>query len=169
MSRLIDFYRGTATDSAGRSLADIWAYPDARMESVHDFIQWLFPLTEPSRFNPYAPLLTDGEIAEFRSDPELQTNLKRSLDVFLAFLGLRYQDGEVIPAPDFAAKSEIWLSRNHNWMRITRVLASTRLLGLEDRSRAFCEFLKSLKDGGRSAIQDDTFEYWKQAAFGHCE
>lgn len=169
MSRLTDFYRGSATDGEGRTLKDIWKYSDSQMESIHDFIQWLFPLREPSRFNPYAPLLTDSDVAEFRAEPEMRENLARSLDRFLAFLGLRHQDDRVMPAADFAAKSAIWLAPNHNWLRISRVLASTRMLGLEDRSRSFFEFLKSLKDGGRSAIRDDTFEFWKRAALGDSE
>jgi hypothetical protein len=164
MSQLIDFYRGTGRDAQGRTLADIWAYSDDELESVHDFIQWLFPLREPSRFNPDAPLLTDSDIAEFRSSPALRENLLRSLEVFLAFVGLEYKDGSVTKAPDFDIKGEVWQYPNHNWLRITRVLTSTRLLGLEPMSRAFFAFLKGMRDGGRSGIRADTFHYWEQAA-----
>ena len=59
---LIEFYRGIAPDSEGRTLADLWAFSDDEMEEVHDFIQWMFPLREPSRFNPDAPLLTDEDV-----------------------------------------------------------------------------------------------------------
>jgi hypothetical protein len=55
MSRLTDFYRGAGSDSEGRSLADLWNLSDDEMEDIHDFIQWMFPLREPSRFNPDAP------------------------------------------------------------------------------------------------------------------
>src|SRR5260370_19373303 len=67
MSRLVDFYRGEATDREGRFLRDLWAWGDDDLEAVHDFIQWLFPLPEPSRYNPDAPLLTDENIAPFRA------------------------------------------------------------------------------------------------------
>jgi hypothetical protein len=56
MSLLLDFYRGLGTDTEGRLLTDILAWPDAEFEEVHDFIQWRFP--EPSQYNPDAPLLT---------------------------------------------------------------------------------------------------------------
>src|SRR5262245_840829 len=72
MSRLVDFYRGAGTDTGGRQLAEIWAWGDDDLEAVHDFIQWLFPLPEPSRFNPDAPRLTEADIATFRGDPLLQ-------------------------------------------------------------------------------------------------
>jgi hypothetical protein len=164
MSQLIDFYRGTGRDAEGRTLADIWAFSDDELESVHDFIQWLFPLREPSRFNPDAPLLTDADLDEFRSSPALRENLLRSFEVFLAFVGLSYKVGSVTKAPDFDSKSEVWRYPNHNWLRITRVLASTRMLGLKAMSRAFFAFLKGLRDGGRSGITADTFRFWEQAA-----
>jgi hypothetical protein len=167
MSRLTDFYRETGTDSEGRTLAEIWAYSDIEIESVHDFIQWLFPLREPSQYNPDAPRLTDADIAEFRADPTLRENLMRSFEVFLAFLGLRHEAGRIIEAPDFDRKSEVWRYPNHNWLRITRVLTSTRLLGLEEQGRAFFVFLKGQRDSGRSGITGDTFGYWERAAVGN--
>jgi hypothetical protein len=164
MSRLTDFYRGAGTDNRGRTLADIWAYSDEEMEDVHDFIQWIFPLEEPSQFNPEAPLLSPGDIAEFRADPSMRANLLRSLELFLAFVGLEYRDGRVSEAQDFERKRDVWRYPNHNWLRITRVLTSTRTLGLEGESRAFFEFLRGLRESGMSGITADTFRYWQQAA-----
>jgi hypothetical protein len=65
MSRLVEFYFGRATDSEGRLLHEIWEWGDDDFEEVHDFVQWLFPLPEPSRFNPDAPLLTEEDVASF--------------------------------------------------------------------------------------------------------
>jgi hypothetical protein len=164
MSRLTEFYRGTAPDTAGRTLEQIQGFSDQRLEAVHDFIQWMFPLRERSQFNPSAPLLTDADVAEFRSDPRLKQNLLRSFEVFLAFLGLTLDDGIVTRAEDFDAKSDVWKFPNHNWLRITRVLASTRILGLESSSLALFGFLRTLKDSRDSGITDDTFAYWAGAA-----
>ncbi len=166
MSRLTEYYRGAGTDAEGRTLAATWAFTDRDLERVHDFIQWLFPLRQASQFNPDAPLLTPDDVAEFRSDPLLRQNLQRSFAVFLAFLGLQQEGGRVGPAPDFARKQGVWLRPNHNWLRITRVLASTRILGLEEQSRALFRFLEGQRDGGHSAISADTFRYWKDAAQG---
>ena len=109
-------------------------------------------------------MLTAADIAEFRTDPTLGANLLRSLEVFLAFLGLRFEGGKVAEAPDFAGRPQVWRSPNHNWLRITRVLTSLRLLGHEDASRAFFDFLKDYRDGGRSGITADSFRYWEKAA-----
>lgn len=165
MSRLTDFYRGQATDSEGRTLAELWAYSDHQLESIHDFIQWMFPLPTPSQFNPDAPLVTPSDIAEFQADPALRANLLRSLDVFLAFLGLRREDDRVVVGPDLDRRG-IFRHSNHNWLRITRVLTSTRLLGLEAESRAFFACLKDLRDSGRAAVTADTFAYWEDGAGG---
>ena len=59
-SPVVAFYRGEMPDSQGRRLADIQAWDDERLEIVHDYIQWLFPLPERSAFNPKAPLLAPG-------------------------------------------------------------------------------------------------------------
>lgn len=164
MSHLVDFYRGRTPDAEGRTLAEILAFSDGEMEDVHDFIQWIFPLREPSQFNPDAPLVNDADIAEFRADPALRQSLHRSFERFLAFLGLAFEDGKVVEGADFARKAGVWRHRNHNWLRISRVLASLRILGLEEESRAFFTFLESLRDGGKSGIDSTTFGYWTGAS-----
>ena len=68
-SPLVRFYRGDAPDARGRTLDDILAWDDEQLEAVHDYIQWLFPLDEPSRFNPDAPLLTPADRVAFLQPP----------------------------------------------------------------------------------------------------
>src|ERR1043166_5517907 len=97
MSRLVDFYRGDATDTAGRLLKDVWTWGDDQLEYVHNYIQWLFPLPEPSQFNADAPLLTQADITAFQQDALLRANLQKSFERILAFLGLALApDGQVI-------------------------------------------------------------------------
>lgn len=59
----LDFYLGTGTDHRGRTLWQIVQKSDAWIEETHDYIQWLFPLSEPSQFNPHAPILTEASRA----------------------------------------------------------------------------------------------------------
>jgi Opioid growth factor receptor (OGFr) conserved region len=87
-SRLLDFYLGVETDDRGRHLREMLQWPDAQLEQVHDYIQWMFPLTEKSAFNIRAPVLTPSDISEFRSNPELRQNLKASFVRILGFYGL---------------------------------------------------------------------------------
>ncbi|HEV3255237.1 MAG TPA: opioid growth factor receptor-related protein [Gemmataceae bacterium] len=168
MSRLVEFYRSEATDAEGRFLKDVWAWEDGELEAVHDFIQWLFPLPEPSRFNPDAPLLTEEDVAAFRSDPLLQANLRQSFVRMLAFLGLSVaEDGGVVEGPHFTRRAvAVWSFPNHNWLRITRIMRSLRLLGLEAEARALYDRLDTLFGSRRFPIPADTFRYWTEAVRG---
>src|SRR5438105_2055839 len=110
MSQLVDFYRGQATDSEGRSLQDLWSWSDEDLEIYHDFVQWMFPLPEPSRFHAEAPVLTDEDITAFRQDEQLRANLRHSFERILTFLGLaRNDEGKVVEGPNFTARvPDIW-------------------------------------------------------------
>jgi hypothetical protein len=165
MSQLIDFYRGEGTDAEGRRLDAILAWPDDDLEAVHDFIQWLFPLPEPSRFNPDAPLLTPEDVDAFRQDPILRANLRRSYGRFLSFLGLtEAEGGEVVEGPNFARRAaDVWEYPGHNWLRVTRVLRCLHLLGLDDEARALYRRLEDFHTRRRFPIGDDTFRCWTAA------
>jgi hypothetical protein len=146
--RLLRFYTGKGTDSRGRTIEDIWRFTPDDLEGIHDYIQWLFPLAEPSAFNPDAPLLDEETIATFRSDPELRKRVARSLDVMLAFYRGRRD----------------WLTpQNHNFLRLTRILKSLTALGLEDRARELFMFLESTYREQPTVIGATTLSYWRAA------
>jgi hypothetical protein len=165
MSRLLDFYRGQTTDSEGRWLRDIWTWDDDELESVHDFIQWLFPLPEPSQFNPDAPLLTPDDIATFHAEASLRANLRRSFEPILKFLGLTEKaDRAIAEGPDFAARAgDVWTAPNHNWLRIKRILRSLTLLGLDSEAKALYACLNGFCQSRRFPIPESTFRYWTRA------
>jgi hypothetical protein len=168
MSHLLDFYRGDGTDSEGRRLEQIWRWDDDMLETVHDFIQWLFPLPEASMYNSQAPTLTDEDVAAFRGVPVLQANLQRSFTRFLAFLGLmRTDDGRVVEGPAFQERRrDVWDYPNHNWKRITRIIRSLLLLGLDRDAQALYDWLRFMYESRKLPIAAETFQYWSQAARG---
>ncbi len=167
---LLRFYRLEGADARGRTLADIWSWDAARLESIHDYIQWLFPLPEPSAFNPQAPILTEAAIEAFRADAHLRQRLHRSLTTMLGFYGLALATGPAVAprialAADFAARSGDWLhAGNHNHLRLTRILTSLRLLGLEDHGRALLACLERIAGEHPHAISATTLAYWQRAA-----
>jgi hypothetical protein len=167
MSHLLAFYRGDSPDTEGRTLDEILAWSDDDFEEVHDFIQWLFPLVESSQYNPDAPLLNEEDIAAFRSDPILKANLTKSFARILAFLGFVWSEGKVVERPNFASRvPDVWAAPNHNWLRITRILKSLRLLGLENEAAALYERLHQFFTQRRFPIGHVTFGYWTEAAEG---
>src|SRR5438477_10869727 len=113
-SPLMTFYRGLGPDSRGRYLRDVQQQSLQNLEAVHDYIQWSFPLQEPSAAVPNSPVLTPEDIAEFRKDAGLKAGLLKSFEIMLTFYGLELADvnGQlrVTPAPSFPARSQVWLS-----------------------------------------------------------
>jgi hypothetical protein len=162
-SAIVRFHKGEGPDNRGRTLAAILAWDDGRLEAVHDYIQWLFPLDEPSRFNAAAPLLTPADRAAFRQ-PALATNLRRALERMLAFYGLALQP----TAPPRLTRSDRWRDRsaewlhpgNHNLLRLTRIIRSLALLGQPDLARALYEALRKECEGHVTGV---TLAYWKEA------
>lgn len=173
VSPIVQFYSHTHGDNRGRMLREILAWTDARLENVHDYIQWLFPLPEPSGVNPSAPLLDDQTIESFRGRRALQDQLRESFARMLRFYGLKLEArGEALhvsESPDFNERASNWLQAgNHNHLRITRILRCLRLLGLEQEASAFFGWLSDLYEKDRRnswpAISETTFRYWRAAS-----
>ena len=166
MSKIIEFYNGSGTDHKGRSWAEIVSQTDEWFESTHDFIQWLFPLQEKSKFNKEAPLLTDSDIFEFQKNKLLKIRIRTTLLVMLTFYGLYidFSQNKVSKEEWFVESKKIWISpNNHNYLRITRILKSLCLLGQRTLAEAFLEFLIELKKEFDTDISASNLEYWMEA------
>ena len=166
--KLTRFFGGGADDE-GRTFDEIVGLDDARLEMVHDYIQWLFPLPERSGANPWAPVLDAETIATIRRDAAMQGRLRAGFLRMLAFYGFAGEDGRVVEGPRFAAAARNWLrAGNHNHLRLTRMLRSLRVLGLEQEAAALWEALRRLYERenavGRRTISPETFAFWQQAA-----
>jgi hypothetical protein len=168
MTLIVAFYSGQGLDHRGRPLAEVQQWPDEKLEAVHDYIQWMFPLREPSAFNPQAPLLDEETIQAFRSRPDLQEYLRASFIRMLRFYGLDLVSVprlEVVEAGNFTERSSDWLiPYNHNHLRITRILKSLRTLGLEHEADAFFHRLAEIHHAGPRMITAETFRFWRSAA-----
>ncbi len=167
-SKILQFYLNIAPDPSGRMLSFIWQQDYVWLEKTHDYIQWLFPLQDRSRFNPNAPILTEVDIHHFKTSPEIKQNLQRSLDLMLVFYGLKRQPSAVVIAVDlnsFADRKKQWLHwGNHNHMRITRILKSLSLLGMEAYAKAFFDCLQQIYIMESGSITRLTFSYWQEAS-----
>lgn len=161
-SAVLAFYQGTGLDAAGRSINVIWAWDHRRLEMAHDFIQWLFPTPELSRFNPAAPLLSPEDIKAFRTSPDLEARALRSLDLMLAFYGLKRAGAAISRGPDFAEKAH-WLEPlNHNHLRLTRIMTFLRLVGLGAEADALLGCLLDIAAReGVGAISERTIQFWR--------
>jgi hypothetical protein len=151
----------------GRTLDHILAWDDARLEQVHDFIQWLFPLPERSGFNPDAPLLTSEDRAAFAADESLRERVRTALRRMLRFYGFELvADGKPVVRPGAGWDDRVgrWVTpNNHNFLRISRILRSCSLLGLAAEAAAFLEALEALAETRRPVVGHVTVSYWRRA------
>jgi hypothetical protein len=162
-SPIREFYRLEKPDSEGRMLEEYWEWDTDTLEHRHDFIQWMFPLSEPSSVNSDAPLVTQEDQHAFRNEPLLRSSMVRSLKVFLNFLGLEMDhDGQVVRHEQFDLRIGVWNHPNHNWLRITRILKSLRLLGFDAEAKAMWKCLRELHEEG--FVSENSFRYWSEAA-----
>jgi hypothetical protein len=145
------FLAGYGQDGAGRLLAEVVAFGDARIEGVHDFIQWCFPLHEASLAVPGAPVLTRAEAAAIRADAAALAGLRAVRDRMM----------------NFYAQTDGWLrTHDHNHLRITRILRALRdLLGLAE-ARAFHDLVLARNAGAGAPVNPDSLRYWSAALAG---
>ena len=161
---LVAFYRSEARDSWGRTLQEIWSWDSRRLESIHDYIQVLFPLKDASQFNLNAPLLDDKTVEQFRADERIQKNLLQSFRVMLGFYGFRMDEetGEVVEAENFSDRARQWLHPNdHNHLRITRILKCLTLCGMRNRATAFLRRLEAVAEPSR--VTATSLRFWREA------
>jgi Opioid growth factor receptor (OGFr) conserved region len=165
--KLTRFFAGGADDD-GRSFEEILGWDDARLEMVHDYIQWIFPLPERSGANPMAPVLDAEAIAAIRGSAEMQGRLRSAFLRMLAFYGFALDGDAVVEGPRFATASRNWLhAGNHNHLRLTRMLRSLRVLGLEREAAALWGAMRALYEretAERRTITGETFAFWRRAA-----
>ena len=164
----MSFYLGQSPDSSGRMIDEIHDWDDDNLEYIHDYIQWLFPLAERSNFNPDAPVLDSPQIQAFRADGRLRAKLIESFKLMLSFYGLQCDGADetikVSKSAEYLERKRIWLNKgNHNYLRITRILTSVRVLGLEEYAQALFDFLDQLYREESGRIGHITYAYWKRA------
>jgi hypothetical protein len=166
---IIKFYSGLGPDSEGRMLRDIWSWSFEDLEHIHNYIQWLFPLNEPSLFNFNAPVLDRESIGLFKTDLRLKSNLITSFKVMLSFYGFELvQDAgqiKITKAANFHERKRNWLTAgNHNFLRLTRILKCLMLLGFKEYALALYDALEDLYiNEATNIIGSLTFHYWQTA------
>ena len=145
---IVGFLEGKAPDHRGHILAMLLQQPDHQAEATHDYIQWLFPLDEPSRSVTGAPVLTELDIDEIRQSSLAQSNLAESARWFLGFL----------------ERNDHWIIKyNHNHLRITRVIKSLRLLASDKAADEFRDKVLALAGDNLNLVDQKARGFWRSA------
>ena len=147
-SQIIKFLRDEAKDYKGRTLFEMQSLPDYKLEKTHDIIQWMFPIDIPSKYNPNSPVLTEEDIAIMKTDLTVQAAIQTSLTRMIWY----YE------------KNDYWVTqKNHNFLRITRILRCLWLAGMKHDYVCFQRALDDIFTDYNEIIGEETFLYWKNA------
>lgn len=155
---ITNFY--TNVEKSGICYGYVMNMPPDEWEGRHNFIQYLFPNDEASENVIGSPVLTPVVVERFRDIPLLRERHKNAFIRFLQHIGLSYDDGRVKMVDQLLVKQRV-VDRNHNQLRITRILRSMILLGQPELSVALFGVLRDLRQ--RYGISDTTFFYWETA------
>lgn len=148
MTAIVDFLQGAGTDGAGRTVFQVIALDDASIEGIHDFIQWLFPLAEPSGANRRAPVLSAEDVETVQACSMAQCALAAATDRMASFYG----------------HNTHWLTaQDHNHLRITRIIKSLRLLRGSEEADEFRALILGLDAAAGQPVSAASRRYWAQA------
>lgn len=164
MSEIIDFYTNKPTKSK-YTLNEILAQNDDWFEACHDHIQWLFPIHTSSRFNENAPIITKEIAHEFSYNLEAVANFDKAVFRMLSFLGIDYKAGVFSLADNYDFQKYTWNEFNHNSSRITRMLTSMSILGMQIFSIKLYTFMFSNLMGKQHNLAK-SLNYWADALNG---
>jgi hypothetical protein len=145
---VVAFLEGEGTDARGRTIFDVLAFDNEALERTHDFIQWLFPLPEPSGAVPDAPVLTGTDIEAIHASVPAQCVLAAATDR----MDLFYR------------ATTAWLApHDHNHLRITRIIRSLRLLRGDEAADQFRDAVLARVAATRAPVSARSRGYWETA------
>ena len=145
---ILNFLIGNQEDSNNRCIQDIWEMNDREIENTHNFIQWIFPLSERSEAVPNSPIVSEEEVYQIKNSELAQNNIKKSSDWFLGFL----------------ERNKYWICySNHNHLRITRAIKSLRLIHSNKEAEKFKTDIINLIEGNEDKISSISLEFWKNS------
>ena len=91
------FYDNQVTNMGDEIAAKVdemhqWYGDYEKLERQHDYIQFLFPLMDPSLFNPKIQLLQRHEVRKIRRDKAASLRVRKSFEMMLDFFGFQLAD-----------------------------------------------------------------------------
>lgn len=158
---IVRFYLGKRVHPAGYTIEDVWKFSYDQLEKTHDYIQWIFPSMTPSTHVHDIPILNKDEIRDFHTSEALRAKVLKSFCLMLNFYGFELTDGNVARNPEFNERSGWLYPKNHNYLRISRILESLVLLGFRSESEAFLRALTDIYPEFRWDI-GESLSVWKR-------
>ncbi len=145
-----------------------------KLEKSHNYIQWLFPTTDKSKlaYDVNAPYGFSAVNIQSLSADNMALAQQKMCEYFmlmLYFYGLEYTEGQVKKRKDnsvvsFDARQLNWVNDgNHNHARISRMMDSLTLFGLQNESQALRTCMLNLAHEYQNAFSS-ALPYWQPTA-----
>lgn len=170
----LDFYINKEPDDKGRYFIDILHYDNNELKNTHDYIQRVFPLLEASECVANAPVITKEEVELIKKDKLALVNISKMYKHMLHFWKIDdmwKKDAKDYLNPEnkigcfekmitiYTLKPHWISSNNHNYRRISRVIKSLTLFGLEKEVKDLKERLNILCEMYPKQIGNSK-DYW---------
>ncbi|XP_036415691.1 opioid growth factor receptor-like protein 1 [Colossoma macropomum] len=141
-----------------------WYHDYSRLEWVHSYIQWLFPIQEQGMNYDSQPL-TPEEIKLFRKDDPVKGRLLKSYKLMLDFYGIKLLDeetGEVGRAENWQDRFKNLDRNTHNNLRITRILKCLGILGFQHYQAPLVKFFltETLVNRSLPRVKQSVLDYF---------
>jgi len=144
---LVPFYHGWGTNQSGARFNNVVQADNAWLEHTQDWVQWLFPLKEPSLAVPDSPVLTDVELEYFHNDIMIRARFWQSI-------------GRMV---QFYRETHHWLRyTDHNHKRITRIIRSIKFILGEHEARLFYDFIMTRVADAGFPVSNINLKYWEK-------
>lgn len=138
---------------------DIVNFTDDGIEMYHNFIQWIFPTSQPSRFNGNAPTIDGHFAAMLHGNQCALQNYCKSCRRYLHYMDFDCNgDGNICI---YYGDKPFYRLPYHNFLRMTRMLQSLCETGHPQCSaNLFAQMMTILRTTPDHPISDTTIAYW---------
>tara|TARA_B100000963_G_C22218957_1_gene490716 strand:- start:89 stop:535 length:447 start_codon:yes stop_codon:yes gene_type:complete len=146
---LREFLKNNETDIYHRYISEIWSFNDEQIETTHNFIQFLFPLTQPSKNSLNKIYInSDDLLCELKSDKKVRESIIYSSNWYFSFL----------------ERNQHWQTYyDHNHLRISRVIESLNVIVSNRQANRF--YKQVLDICIEELINDETKLIWKSKTY----
>lgn len=149
---LVAFYKGhTIVHPSGLSIYSILEWGHGELEHTHDYIQWCFPTSQASEFNPDAPVLTPDVIKSFKTNLEIRGRLYEMFTKMMEWYGLC----------GYSLHTHWLTPDNHNYLRLTRIVTCMRELGFDVEALALRAELLQIAVDNKDVVSAATASFWR--------
>ena len=156
--KILNFFKGTGTDHAGRTIQDYLEMSNETLELLHDYIQWAFPTRAASqRQAANVPLLSYEAVELVRNDAKAIGNYYAMWRKIIRFY----------------IETKHWLvDANHNHLRITRIIESSAEFFNVKTAETFARTILNLNKYADSPVNEKSVNFWMRAidtAIARCD